>query len=236
MSANWPRPLAVGAVAADDAVDLAVEPQVSEHRDRAVSGALGRFRARVDAWSVVKSSLPPLLALSALAITQPLLDLFGRNPEFFVASDMTKPEIVMFAVAVTLLVPLIGLALVLVAAAIGGARGARWTTDALVAVLAFTLGLTVARQLGLDRTLFAAGVGLVAAVAVTVLRSKYAGFRQLLRYLAFAPLAFLALFVFASESSALLLEGEAAAATGCHRREPSAGRVHRARTRCRSPR
>ena len=35
---------------------------------------------------------------------------------------MTKPEIVGFAVAAALLVPLVGLALVLVAAAIGGAR------------------------------------------------------------------------------------------------------------------
>ena len=121
---------------------------MSTDRSRPTAGALGRFRARVDAWSVVKSSLPPLLALSALAVTQPLLDLFGANPEFFVASDMTKPEIVGFARGRR-------------AAACrwsawrwcwspppSAARGARSATDVLVAVLAFALGLTVARQLG----------------------------------------------------------------------------------------
>jgi hypothetical protein len=43
---------------------------------------------------------------------------------------------------------------------------------------------------------------------------KSAGFRQVLRYLALAPLAFVALFAFASESSALLLDSDAAAAAG----------------------
>jgi hypothetical protein len=183
--------------------------------------AIRRFRRRIDTWAVVKESLPPLLALSALAVTQPLLDLFGRNPEFFVASDMTKPEILLFALATALLVPLVGLAMVLVGAVCGGRRGARLVTHLLVGVLAFALGLTIARQVGVDRTVAAAGIGGLTAAVVTGLRMRSAGFRQALRYLALAPVAFVALFVVGSESSALLLDNEAAAATGVVVRRPA---------------
>ena len=38
-----------------------------------------------------------ILGLSALAVTQPLLDLFGNNPEFFVAGNYSTSQIVLFA-------------------------------------------------------------------------------------------------------------------------------------------
>jgi hypothetical protein len=65
---------------------------VTTGRAASIRRATSRLWARIDAWSVVKESFPPLLALTAVAVTQPLLDLFGKNPEFFVASDMTKPR------------------------------------------------------------------------------------------------------------------------------------------------
>ena len=43
-------------------------------------------------------------------MTQPLLDLFGRNPEFFVASGSTRPEVLAFAVVIAFAIPLLALA------------------------------------------------------------------------------------------------------------------------------
>ena len=102
----------------------------------------------------------------------------------------------------------------LFAALLGGRRAGELATHAFVALLAFAFGLTVARQLGIDRTLVAGAVGVGVAGLVTVLRLRTEGFRQVLRYLALAPLAFLGLFLFGSESSALILDDDASAAVG----------------------
>ena len=51
-----------------------------------------------------------ILGLSSLAVAQPLLDLFGRNPEFFVAGNYSTGQIVWFALLITLVPPLVGIA------------------------------------------------------------------------------------------------------------------------------
>ena len=38
-----------------------------------------------------------VLGLSGLAVAQPVLDIFGRNPEFFVAGNYSSSQIVLFA-------------------------------------------------------------------------------------------------------------------------------------------
>ena len=50
---------------------------------------------------------PVVLALWSLAVAQPLLDLFGKNPEFFVVNDFSRLEIVVFALSVALGVPVV---------------------------------------------------------------------------------------------------------------------------------
>ena len=60
----------------------------------------------------VRRSAPPLAALSAVAVSQPLLDLFGRNPEFFVAKTMSATEVIAFGLAIALGLPLTLVALV----------------------------------------------------------------------------------------------------------------------------
>ena len=49
--------------------------------------------------------------LWAFAVVQPLLDLLGDNPDFFVARGNTRGDIVLLAVGLTLLPPLAMLAL-----------------------------------------------------------------------------------------------------------------------------
>ncbi|HSC87357.1 MAG TPA: hypothetical protein VLC09_08820, partial [Polyangiaceae bacterium] len=46
-----------------------------------------------------------LAVLSAFGLAQPLLDLLGRNPAFFAVRRASTSEIVLFALAVTLVLP-----------------------------------------------------------------------------------------------------------------------------------
>ncbi len=52
-----------------------------------------------------------LSAVWALAFLQPMLSLLGENPEFFVARGNTTGQIVIYAVALAVVPPLVGLLL-----------------------------------------------------------------------------------------------------------------------------
>ena len=65
-----------------------------------------------------------LLALWALAVVQPLLDLLGNNPDFFVARDNTAGQIIVFVLLLTILPAL--LATLLEAAVDLASATARW--------------------------------------------------------------------------------------------------------------
>jgi hypothetical protein len=66
-----------------------------------VSGAIGFRRATLH-----------LGGLWALAFAQPLLDLLGRNAEFFVARGSTRGDILLLAFGYALVPPLVGAAVV----------------------------------------------------------------------------------------------------------------------------
>ncbi len=176
--------------------------------------AAGGLRARLDLPTFLRQRAPVLLALAGLAVAQPQLDLFGRNPAFFVASDYTKTEIVAFALIVAFAVPVAAMVLELAVTAVGGSRAGEWAHRVLIAVLAFAFALVIARHLDWEALPVVAGFAAVVAAAVVFLAHRFAGFRLLLRYLAFAPVAFVLLFLFASPSAELLWEGEAEAETG----------------------
>src|ERR671936_3185977 len=92
-------------------------PSVPSRRVRTAGGYRpGRVVASLVAASP-RFSAPPLpiaglhlLALCSFAVAQPLFDLLGKNPEFFVAHDSTRGDIVLFALALALGIPLLLLA------------------------------------------------------------------------------------------------------------------------------
>jgi hypothetical protein len=104
--------------------------------------------------------------LGALAFVAPLLDLYGKNPEVFVANRTNVVEIVAFGLGVALLIPLVAWAVLAIAGAIGGRAPliAFWT---LVGVLAITSGMVVSRQV-LPESTFGAVVLTLAIAAVLV--------------------------------------------------------------------
>jgi len=144
-----------------------------------------------------------ILGLSGLAVAQPLLDLFGNNPEFFVAGDYSRGQIVWFALIVTLLPPIAGTAVVGVAGAIDR-RAGDVAFAAVAGLFAGALVLAVIRSLGLDPVALVLPLALLGGVAVALLVIRTQGFRLLASYLAAANLAFFGMFMFTSRTSDLV--------------------------------
>ncbi len=134
-----------------------------------------------------------LAALCALSIAQPVYDLLGRNPAFFVAHHAGPADIVLFAFVVLLGPAALVASFVGLLAPIGGRS--RWPLLVAVALLVGLVGLPpLHRLLGAPAWMpigIAAGVGLLAAVAYARL-AAVRGFVTLLAPLALVfPLLFL---------------------------------------------
>lgn len=178
-----------------------------------------RVAARLELRRVLGYDALSLLALSGLAVAQPLLDLFGKNPEFFVAAEATRGQVVAFGLAVAFAIPLLGVLLELVGHAIGPRVGAV-VHAVLIGVLGTALGATVARQFDFSSNLPVVGVSLAIGVAILLAEQRSKAMRLGLRYLALAPVLFLGLFLLTSGTSRLLWEDEAQAATGVAVEDP----------------
>ena len=146
-----------------------------------------------------------LVGLSGLAITQPLLELLGDNPTFFVAGRYEPGQIVALAVTVAFVPPL----LVFLATAVPGliVRRLASPVHALgVAALTALFVVMVCRTQRVDGVVYVVTLAVMcgAAVAVAEWRSTLA--RRFLTYLAAGNVAFLLMFLFASPSADLLRE------------------------------
>ena len=100
-------------------------------------------------WPSAGAGALVLVGLAGLAITQPVLDLMGRNPEFFVAGSYTSSQIVWFG-AIVALVP--SPSSCSSTACPGSPTGgwARTCSCVLVAGLGALFGNVLVRGLGLD--------------------------------------------------------------------------------------
>ena len=141
--------------------------------------------------------------LSAFALAEPLLDILGRNPEFFAVRRSTSSQIVFFALALILVPPAALLAVELLVGLVSRAA-AGIVHLVFVAALVAVIGL----HLFTDRTALS-GVGvlvLAAAVGVfgAVLYRRVPAVGSFLTVLAPAPFVFLALFLFDSGASKLV--------------------------------
>ena len=174
------------------------------------TGSLPDAMARQDADAPIKGVIigraTAILGVAALAVTQPLLDLFGRNPEFFVAGNYSRGQIVWFSLLVTMVPALVGIGAVAAATAIDR-RAGTVAFGVVIAVFGATFVLAVLRNVGVDPAVLVVPLGLVggAALAFAVLRSR--GGRLLASYLAVANLAFLGLFLFGSRTAELVAGG-----------------------------
>lgn len=131
------------------------------------------------------------LALTTMAIAQPVLDLYGKNPTVFSASKMSTLETALFVIAVLLVPAVLATAL---------DRATRWFGPKvnesmrlwLIAGFSFLLGLAVARWLNVDGNIGSVLFGVVFGVAIPRFYDTKKTVREWSRWLAIVSVAVLA--------------------------------------------
>lgn len=147
-----------------------------------------------------------MLGLSTLAVTQPLLDLVGRNATFLVAHGLSGVDVVAFAVVVAFGLPLAGAAIVLAIRSISR-RAGDVAHNVLLAAMMTAGILVVLRVGGLGARMHGAAellLSLAVAVAATWAYSSREGLRQAVNYSAVAAPGVVLLFLLATPAQALL--------------------------------
>ena len=148
-----------------------------------------------------------LWGLLGLGVIQPLLDLYGKNPEVFIAARAGGLRIVMFVLVVTL-VPVLVFGIVLFVTARFGRRIGDIAYRVLLALAAFVAASAVLHQVipGSDVALLLAAL---VSAGVVLLEARVSWARSWFRILAVVALAAPILFLGFSEASALVWEPEA---------------------------
>ena len=141
--------------------------------------------------------------LSAFALAEPLLDILGRNPEFFAARRSSSSEIVLFALFLVFVPPAALLAVELLVRLLNRRAGEAVHVvfvAGLVAVIVLHALTNRASISGASALVIAAAVGVLGALLYRV--SSPVG--SFLTVLAPVPFIFLALFLFDSDASKLV--------------------------------
>ena len=157
-------------------------------------------------------ALLELFALSGLVVVQPVLDVMGRSPDFFLFRRADRWDIVAMTAALVLLPPLGLWAAESAVGLVAGARARRPVHLVLIAGLAALLGIQVLKDAvsveGAPLVVAAMAVGVGLAFAY----HRLPGVRTWLAYLAIAPLVFAGLFLGASDVSNLVFPDDRAEA------------------------
>lgn len=163
---------------------------------------------RIDPQSLQR--LAQLFVLTGFAIAQPLLDVTGRAPEFFVHQRAGRGDIMLFVAIVTIL-PTLALWLVEQIAGLAGQAVRRFVHICFVVALLTALAIQVAKKLIPDRGYSLLGLGLVVGAAATAVITRSSVAKTFINYLTPAPLAFALLFVATTPVGALLTKPAPAA-------------------------
>lgn len=161
-----------------------------------------------------------VFALWGLAVAQPLLDLFGKNPEFFVAAELSRRQIIFFALLFVLLGPMVIITLELVVRRVSATAGAVLHV-VVVALLGLLFGMGLAVSAGVDGLFVTLVLAGLIAGAISVFAGRWPIGQQVLRWLALAPLVFLAVFLWGSATSDLLWSEQATVQQGVVVGEPT---------------
>jgi hypothetical protein len=190
---------------------------VEEAEARPRSARAGRERVRE---TLSGASLRELLlgaahlgALWAFAFVQPLLDLLGKNADFWVARSNTPGDILIFSIGFTLLPLLVALAVEAVVKIVSE-QAYRVLHLVLVALLFAVFAVEIQKKI-YQRP---AGLMIVLALALGALFAyglyKRGFVKQLLDVLTPAPILFLVIFIFFSDTHKLIFPAEDAGALG----------------------
>ena len=159
---------------------------------RSAAGGAGPFR-----------HLAELLALTAFAIAQPLLDVTGRAPDFFLYRQANRNEMRLFVAIVVLLPPLALWATEMVVGVVSR-KAARFLHLAYAGILFALILVQVGKKLGLITGVPLGVAGVLAGAGIALLLVEKRAFRQAVLYATPAPLVFALLFVFTAPAGALV--------------------------------
>ena len=170
---------------------------------RSTHGAKSRPGARL---------LGELAALSGIAIAQPILDVMGRSPDFFIFRRATRSDIVAMALFVVVAPAAVLWVVEWLAALLLGPRAGRRAHVAAISALVSLVALQVLKDVtpvrGVALALSSVVVGAVAAHGYRISR----GLRSWLVLMAPSGVVFAALFLLVSPVSQLILPARSAAA------------------------
>jgi hypothetical protein len=159
--------------------------------------------------------LAELLTLTAFAFAQPILDITGRSPDFFLFRRVTASRMRLLVAAIVIGPP-IGLLVAERVAGLVSKKAERALHLAICAVLFTILVIETGKHLHLFTGIPLAVVAVAAGVGLATLVARSPGFRQAITYATPAPLVFALLFVLTSPAGALVrstgTHGTAAAA------------------------
>ena len=147
-----------------------------------------------------------LLGLCGLVVTQPVLAVFGAAPEELTARRASPLAIVGFALAVALL-PAMALWLLEQPTRLLGRQRRELVHRVVLSSLFGILVVEVVKEATSAPARLLISLGLLAGVGFLVLSARWEQILLVARYLALAPIAFVALFLFASPVSALIVGG-----------------------------
>jgi hypothetical protein len=152
-----------------------------------------------------------LFALCGFAVAQPLLDVYGRNPEAFVFRGASRIQVVLFGVAIVV-VPWLFVGGAAALTRVAGAAVRRWVQVGLLAALVALIAVHVVKQAtglrGAALLVVAIALGLLAASAY----ARWASVGLWARYASLGPVLFLVLFLVVSPTASLVFPSEAGSA------------------------
>ena len=128
------------------------------------------------------------LSLSTMAIAQPILDLYGKNPTVFSAAKLSSFEVALFVSIIVLLPAVLATGLDRLTRFFGPKvnESARlW----MIAGFSFLLGIAVARWVSVDGNVGAFGLGFVFAVVLPIAYDKRKAIREWSRWLSVLAVA-----------------------------------------------
>ncbi|MEE6307757.1 sulfatase-like hydrolase/transferase [Plantactinospora veratri] len=181
------------------------------------SGASERPGAVAGSWRRVEArALVEIVALCGLVITQPLLDVTGKSPDFFLFHGADRRDILLLVAAYTVAPPLVlwgtGALFGLLARRVAGPDRGRLVRTVLhtvtLGLLLAALAIQVGKHLTPVRGVPLVGLALLIGAAGAYAYRRWQVTGQVLRVAAVGPLVFVLLFVFASPASAVVLPGE----------------------------
>ncbi|WP_436837770.1 sulfatase-like hydrolase/transferase [Micromonospora chersina] len=173
-------------------------------------------------WRGEAGRLLEVVALVGLVVTQPLLDVLGRSPDFFLFHRASRADVLLLlaliAIAPTVPFALLG-AIGLVAGRLARAVLHTLVVGLLLAALVVQVGRHVTPLRGVPLLLVSGVAGAAAAAA----HRRWRAPGRVLRVAAVGPLVFVGLFLFASPASAVVLprgHGGAAGVAGAGAHPP----------------